>query len=327
MLVYNTGAYVVQALECLERQTLTDFEVVVVDDASTDDSLAVVGDWIADHPRQPARLIVNRLNRGIPAALNQGIAASSGELVTWICDDLWDDDRLALVADAFDALPESAGVLFGDAVLIDAAGREIGLLSPAETLTRVGAPLDPSTLPARGEARVLAKGTVYDALFHRCFIPAPSVTVRRMVYGMVGDYDETLPIEDLDFWFRSAKLVDFAYLRVPTVRYRLHASNFTSGRSDSYLSGLATILDRHATGATRPRRRAVHRHLREECYRVTNGLLAAGLTRSAAVAFGRYYLPHLQPTMTCAKETARLLSQFTTTAWQRQRRTNSCHNT
>lgn len=134
VLVYNTGAYVVQALECIERQTLTDFEVVVVDDASTDDSVEVVSGWLARHARLPARLIRNDRNRGIPAALNQAIASSSGELVTWICDDLWEDDRLARVAAALGQLPESTGILFGDAVVVDSGGAEIGYLSPAESL-------------------------------------------------------------------------------------------------------------------------------------------------------------------------------------------------
>lgn len=319
VLVYNTGSYVVSALECLARQTFTDFEVVVIDDASTDGSDDVVGDWLSRHERMPARFIRNDRNRGIPGALNQAIGMTSGDLVTWICDDLWEDDRLARVAGAFALLPESASILFGDAVVIDSAGHEIGYLSPAASLTRTGASVEPSALPAPGELRVLPRSAVYDALFYRCFFPTPSVSVRRTLYERVGLYDETLPIEDLDCWFRSAAHADFAYLRVPLVRYRRHASNLTSGQSDAYLSGLAAILNRHAAGGARSRRRAVHRHLREECYRVALALLTTGLPRAAARAVRGHYLPHLQPTMTCAKETTRLAARFTTTALRSRR--------
>lgn len=314
VLVYNTGGYVVSALECIRRQTFTDFEVVVVDDASTDDSVEVVADWLSQHDQVPARFIHNDRNRGIPAALNRALAATSGELVTWICDDLWEPDRLARVAEAFALLPQSASILFGDAIVVDSEGAEIGYLSPAASLAAVGARVDQSALPARGGIRVLPGCAVYDALFHRCFIPAPSVTVRRSLYDQVGDYDEKLPIEDLDYWFRSAPHSDFAYLRIPLVRYRRHASSLTSGRSDSYLSGLAATLNRHAAGATRPRRRAVRRHLREECYRVATGLLAAGPPQAAARGVARYYLRNLQPTIACAKETALLAARFTASA-------------
>jgi glycosyltransferase involved in cell wall biosynthesis len=305
-LCYNTGRYAVKALDCVRRQTYQAIQLLIVDDASTDGSSDMLAAWI-ERTGYPCTFVRNSTNAGIPGVLNRALALATGEYVTWISDDLWDDDRLETVVALFRTLPDEVGVLFGDAVVIDADDKPTGSLSPCRTLQLLRHPEAP-VFCAGGEGHViLDRGTVGEALFWRCFLPAPTVTVRRRVYDVIGPYDETLAIEDLDCWLRTARRFDFAYLRRPLVRYRVHPTNFSAGLNEAYLNSLAETLRRHRAEATLPATQyALRRHLREEAYRVIQRLTRTGFKRQAARAFGRYYLPNLQLTVNALKETVKV---------------------
>lgn len=307
-LCYNTGRYVLEALECVRRQTYQNIQLIIVDDGSTDGSDALLEAWIRT-TGYPSTLLKNPANSGIPAVFNRALPFATGDYVTWIADDLWDDDRLEKVATLFESLPDNVGVVFGDANIIDAEGNATGSLSPCRTLEILGHPEARTLCGGQGEWTLLDRRLVHEALFWRCFLPAPAVTVRRHLYDVIGPYDPTLFIEDLDCWFRASQHFDFVYLRWPLVSYRIHATNFSSGISERYLDSLAGTLRRHRHAALLPSTRyAMRRHLREETYRVINRLARAGLHRKAARAFFRYYLPSLQLSSTALKETAKLLA-------------------
>lgn len=303
-LCYNTGPYLLEALESLRVQTYDCFEVIVVDDGSSDNSVAMVQSWIETSPF-PIRLIEKKRNSGIPAAFNTGVASCKGAIVTWLSDDVWDAKRLAWVVETFEGLPDDVTVLFGDAIVIDAVGEIIGELKPPESLVSVG--VDPGPMAECGEGAwvVLDSDLVRRGLLSRCFIPAPAAAVRRTCYDIVGFYDESLPGEDLDFWLRASKLTGFAYLRVPLAYYRRHDRNHTLGLADDYLGGLQRVLKKHEE-LSRDGRRRVARHVREEAYRVANGLLESGHLRLALSAIRRYYIPNLRWTVRSIKETVRL---------------------
>lgn len=304
-LCYNTGRYLVQGLESLSEQTYKSYEVVIVDDGSRDGSVDLIKDWMKQSSFS-ARLIEKERNEGIPAALNTGIRATSGSIVTWLSDDIWDRDRLDRVVRCFADLPDDVGILFGDAIVIDAEGNRMGELRPPASLDALGIPPGPMTSCQSGDHVVLESDFVHSALLVRCFIPAPTASVRRSCYEKVGMYDEDLSIEDLDFWLRATSAVRFAYLRAPLVRYRRHDGNYTSGASLDYLGGLQETLVKHAPSFPRHGRTTISRHVREEAYRVIIGLLATRRIALAMRTFRRFYLPHLQPTVRCLKETGRL---------------------
>ena len=306
-LCYNTGRYVRQSLECVPRQTLQDVQLVVVDDGSTDGSDRVVREWI-QRTGYPCTFLRNERNQGIPAVFNQALPLARGEYVTWIADDLWDDDRLQKVTSLFRTLPESVGVVCGDAILIDSDGRVTGAVSPRDTLRIVGHPEASALDIGDGEVTTLDRALVHEALFWRCFLPAPSVTVRRRIYDVIGPYDTSLAIEDLDCWFRASRHFDFGYLRRPLVYYRVHGTNFSSGISSLYLESLAETLGRRRHEAAHSRtRRAIRRHIREEAYRVITRLSAAGLRGKAVRVFFRYFLPNLDSSPPALKESAKAL--------------------
>lgn len=309
VLSFNTGGYVIEALECLAAQSIPDFEVIVVDDCSTDSSAELIRSW-SERTGFSLRLFVNTENRGIAASLNRGISAAVGDYVTWLSDDLWEADRLEQVVTAFGRLPSTVQVVFGDAIVIDAAGSETGLLALASTLIAIGFAglAELADLPCEGIA-VIPGEAIRRALFWRCVIPAPTATVRRSLYEVIGPYDESLAIEDLDCWFRASEVTDFGYLHRPLVKYRRHATNFSSGRSRSYLAALDATLDRYLPN-DRDTRRAARRHVREEAFRVATGLAEAGNRRMASLTARDFYVPNVEFSRRCLKESLLLAKRL-----------------
>ena len=88
--VYNTGSLLNRTLESVTRQTLTDIEIVCVDDCSTDDSLAILNDWAQRDSR--VRVIALPDNGGVSRARNTGIDKSRGDFIYFLDSDDWIDD-------------------------------------------------------------------------------------------------------------------------------------------------------------------------------------------------------------------------------------------
>ena len=98
--VYNTGSYLRDCLDSIVGQTLTDIEILCVDDGSTDDSPAILREYAAGDPRVK---IISRENGGLSLARNTGIRAASGKYIYFMdSDDLLDADALTCCCSAMD---------------------------------------------------------------------------------------------------------------------------------------------------------------------------------------------------------------------------------
>ena len=176
--VHNGARYLEQALESVGAQTLTDWELIAVDDASSDDTAAMLGAAAARDPR--IRPIRNPTNRGLPASLNIGFAAARGRLHSWTSDDnLLDPAMLSRLAQALER--EEADAVYAGYRVIDSAGevrRHVAARPIAERLF----------------------GNVIGAAF----------LYRAELWRALGGYDETLfGSEDYDFWLRAARRFRF----------------------------------------------------------------------------------------------------------------------
>jgi glycosyltransferase involved in cell wall biosynthesis len=119
---YNAGRFVNATIESALRQTLTDIEVIAVDDGSTDDTVARLRGF------QDRRLrIIRQPNQGAPAALNAGLRAARGRYVALLDhDDLWLESKLERQIEFLERNPEVEAT-FSWSRLIDESGRDIGL--------------------------------------------------------------------------------------------------------------------------------------------------------------------------------------------------------
>src|SRR5271156_2731884 len=109
--IYNGAATIGRALQSLFDQTFTDFEIVCVDDGSTDDTPSVLAGY-GDRIR-----VIRQSNRGLPGARNAGVAASRGQLIALIDhDDQWLPQKLELTVTALEADPGSS-LVYSDLII------------------------------------------------------------------------------------------------------------------------------------------------------------------------------------------------------------------
>jgi glycosyltransferase involved in cell wall biosynthesis len=220
MATYNGALFVREALASIAAQTLQPSEVIVVDDASTDDTREIVTAW-QSRSAVPVRLIRLEANSGGPARpLNRGIAAATGRYVAVLDqDDVFLPIKLAEQARALDEHPD-CGLVFA---LCAEHDRPDALWQHEAVLAALGA----SPPPPAGAARVLAGRLVLAELLLRGnFVTGyPGFMFRRQALA-AGGLDESLRIaSDYDFLCRLSARQDVVF--IPAVHYlrRVHQGN------------------------------------------------------------------------------------------------------
>lgn len=176
---YNSARFIGEALSSVLAQTFTDYEIIVVDDGSTDDTREVVG-ALGDRVR-----LVSQKNAGAGAARNRGIAAARG---TWIAfldsDDQWRPEHLRILLDAAEASPEFP-LIYGSKTTVDEQGA---------TVHHPDAPRFPT-------------GWIFAELIEDCLITTSTNLVRTATLRAVGGYNEDRRLrvaEDWDLYLRLA---------------------------------------------------------------------------------------------------------------------------
>lgn len=195
---YNAAAFLADAVASARAQTYPVDEIIVVDDASPDDTAAVAERLGVTLVRQPT-------NRGPSAARNAGIARATGELIAFLdADDAWLPWHVELCVDALARHPR-AGVASTSVVLFDQPP------PPRPEHPRIEIPADPVVV-----------------LLERTFIPQTGAVGRKTALLEVGGYDENRRYaEDYDVWLRVAARYDLARIHAAGSRHRRHPAQAT----------------------------------------------------------------------------------------------------
>ena len=251
---YNAAATLAPALESVLAQTYDDFEVIVVDDGSTDGTASVAAGF-----GSPVRCIRTE-NGGVSRARNRGLEEAEGALVAFLdADDLWRPDKLARQVPALADRP-GAGISTAGSQKVDEHLAPLGAV-PA------GAPGDPC------EA-LLLKSMVLGQI--------SSALVRRKMALEVGGFDARLSqCADWDFFLRLAVRTEFAVIAQPLVLYRVAASAMSSDipllERDTF-----AVLDRFFASEAAGPYMGLRRHSYGNHWMILSGsYLQAGDTRSA----------------------------------------------
>lgn len=239
---YNRARLVGAALESVFAQTYTDYEVVVVDNGSSDgtrDLLRRFDDRIRYAYQE---------NRGRAGGRNRAIELATGRFVAFLdSDDVWLPDKLERQIPVLEANAR-VGLVHGHVEVIDEQGRPL----PGET-ARQRAVFD-----AAHRRPVTYAGYVLEC---RCL--TSTIVVRRECFERVGAYDPAIGLEDLDLYLRLLREYDVVFLDgAPLARYRLHASqtaneDLACGRIEAVRKHLELI----ATGPPLPDERLARRNL------------------------------------------------------------------
>jgi glycosyltransferase involved in cell wall biosynthesis len=220
--LYNHARYIGKALDSILAQSYQDWEAVVVDDGSTDESGRIADDYAA---RCPRIRVVHQHNAGLAAARNTGIRHARGVWMALLdSDDLWLPNTLSNFAQFIPAHPK-ARFIYGYYHRLNADG----------TITE---------LP--GTAQEGPKGPI--DLFGRMFLNPSCVCFRRDLADEVGSFDETLPLnEDYDLFLKMGLHTQYWPISCPTTLRRRHDNNLSkqSGRSRMIeIRTLERFLDR-----------------------------------------------------------------------------------
>jgi glycosyltransferase involved in cell wall biosynthesis len=192
-LCYNQSKYVVESIESVFSQSYTNIELIIVDDASTDNSQVVIRAFIEKFPK--VKFIPLRENKGNCRAFNIGWQASSGDYVIDLAaDDLLLPKRISLGIECFLNAGSEYGVHFGDARIINKNG---DLLS--EHLT--GSYFQDN----------VPEGILFSTLLTKYFINPATMMYSKPLLDYLGGYDESLAYEDFDLWVRSSKEFKYCY--------------------------------------------------------------------------------------------------------------------
>ena len=202
--VYNGERFLAEAVDSILGQTFGDFELIAVDDGSTDRSLMILRAYEA---RDSRVRIITRPNTGQAGALNDGVAAARSEFVARMdADDIAMPERFRLQHEFLKAHPEIGGL--GAAYqAIDETGATIG---------------PPNVQPCRPDEvrRALQQGG--------CALVHPVVMLRRAVVLEAGPYRGLLrPAEDYDLWLRMSEFTSLANLPDVLLMYRIHGSSLS----------------------------------------------------------------------------------------------------
>ena len=197
---FNTEKYVGEAVESILSQTFTDFELIVIDDGSTDHTAEILQS-ITD---SRLRVLSNASNMGLPKSLNRGIADSHGYYIArQDADDISLPDRLRKQFEYLENYPEVA--LLG-------TGRN--------TISDTGELI--------GKNIIISKPKFEDLLHKNCFIHG-STMIRKNTLEVVGGYDETFhSAEDYELWLRIAKRFPVANLPEVLYIYRVHLESMVN---------------------------------------------------------------------------------------------------
>jgi tetratricopeptide (TPR) repeat protein len=214
---YNHAPYLAQTISSALAQTWRDFEVIVVDDGSTDETAKVAAQF------GDAIRYIRQDNRGIAGARNTGIRHAYGEFVSLLDDDdLWERDYLEIVLSVFRKYPDTAAVHAGWQA-IDKEGKR----SPQRSV------------------RAVPPERLYHTLMAERFFSGACVTVRKTVLDNVGLFDETLQgCDDLDMWLRISRAHTFRGIPRALVLYRVHEGGLSSDGLHMF-GDLLMVISKH----------------------------------------------------------------------------------
>jgi glycosyltransferase involved in cell wall biosynthesis len=218
---HNAEPFLERTLESVLAQTFGDWELVIVDDGSTDGTAAIVEAYVM---RDPRLHVVRQTNAGTAAARNRGLAEArpASQYITFLDhDDVWERDTLEVLVDTLDAHPEAVAVN-GLSRIVDDRGE----------------PCEPGKLEVWGRRRCGVVGnrlaawpvhapTTLAVLAYRNFIYTPGqVLIRRTALETVGPFDPSAsPCDDWDMWLRLSQHGPIAFVDRVVLNWRRHANN------------------------------------------------------------------------------------------------------
>ena len=245
---YNRGWCLEEALVSVFSQTYKKYELIVVDDGSTDDTQQRLS-------RYEGVTVIAQANRGVSTARNRGIASSKGDLIAFLdSDDLWLPEKLSAQVVFFQANPDAL------------------VCQTQETWIRNGRRIQPQNRHRK------QSGFFFERSLGLCLVSPSAVMMRKRLFETVGLFDESLPAcEDYDLWLRvGADIPIFLIDEALVVKRGGHADQLSSAAGlDKYrIQSIRKLLESGIL--THDQRAAAESVLQEKCQIYASGCKKRG---------------------------------------------------
>jgi len=216
---YNRAEFLRNSVSSVLEQTFKDFELIISDDASTDDTKQYVKS-IFD-PR--VMYIYNKTNMGVAAARNNALTISKGKYIAFLDDDdQWLPEKLEKQLRIIEKSPGSVRGVYSGELTIDLDSNKI---------TSVSIPK--------------YRGKILKEILPKNFIVTSSILLDKVCFEKAGLFDESIPFgEDFDMWIRIAGEFEFEYVPEPLVKRYLHKHRITTNY-EAVISGLKLLMSKH----------------------------------------------------------------------------------
>ncbi len=218
---YNRAQYLDRAISSVLNQSFSDFELIIVDDASTDDTEKVVSMFNDDR----IKYIKNEKNLGGAGARNVGIKHAKGDFIAFQdSDDEWHPEKLKEQMEVFKKAEPDVAVVY--TAFIRKVGDKEFIVPPPSVKKK--------------------EGNIYrELLYHVNFVGTPTAVVRKKAIEKVGGFDQRFPrLQDWDLFLRLAKHYKFKFISKPLLTAYDVPGNISSN-IDSLIRALRLLLGKH----------------------------------------------------------------------------------
>jgi len=251
---YNRAWVLKRAIKSVLAQDFHDFEIVVVDDGSTDNTTEVLESY-------QQICVIRQEHRGVSAARNAGIARASGRLITFLdSDDLWLPGKLSAQVAFFNNNPDAL------------------ICQTEEIWIRNGNHVNPKKRHKK------YSGMIFEYCLELCIVSPSAVMMSRRLLDKIGTFDETLPIcEDYDLWLRTACRFPVYLIDTPLViKYGGHPDQLSRrwGADRFRIQALKKILESNLLSPSQYC--ATVAALRNKCSIYASGCLKRGRDKEAS---------------------------------------------
>jgi glycosyltransferase involved in cell wall biosynthesis len=221
---YNNAQFLPQCLDSVLLQTYRDFEIIISDDFSTDNSAEIIKGYAENHSNIKA--LFNKERLSVSRNRHQAIEASSGEYLTTLDSDdfYFSNQKLEMelkIIDFFREIRKMDVCAFSNIVIVDENDRFIG---------------------RQWSDEVISQGEIFSGIFARsCMIPRDFI-VSRNLYNLVGGYDPRFNLyEDWDLKIRLARIAEFHFTGFDGIAYRRKGTGLSYVPVDQHIDALTEI--------------------------------------------------------------------------------------
>lgn len=213
---YNHAKYIEENLTSIKNQTYKNIELIVADDASSDNSVEVFEKWLSDN-NYTAKKKFHKKNTGLATTLNECIEMVNGKFVKFIAaDDFLEPRSIEECVKVLEAIGDEVGMVFTDFITVDESSHII------------------DNLITYKDANFFDHGNLLDKnqLLFRNVIIAPTALLRTTALKATGPYISNFILEDHDRWLRINELYRIGFVNEKLANYRVVDSGVTSTRHD-----------------------------------------------------------------------------------------------